>query len=70
MHNIGRPSVSGHNTLHSAIRTEVYNDEENEILRINIENTRRNDEKVEKENENIMNIHNMDMSQEVPIIPV
>ena len=37
---------------------------------MNIENTRRNDEKVEKENENIMNIHNMDMSQEAPIIPV
>ena len=37
---------------------------------MNIENTKRNEEKEEKENENIMNIHNTNMSQEAPIIPV
>ena len=37
---------------------------------MNAENTKRSQEAQSKTNENIMNIHNMDMSQEVPIMLV
>ena len=53
-----------------AIRSEIYNEEQNEILEMNQENTKRTEEVKNKLNENIMNIHNMDMSQEVPMMPV
>ena len=52
-----------------AIRKEIYDDERNEILEMNAENTKRSQEAQSKTNENIMNIHNMDMSQEAPIMP-
>ena len=37
---------------------------------MNQENTKRTEEAKNKMNENIMNIHNMDMSQEMPMMPV
>ena len=37
---------------------------------MNAENTRRTEEAKRKSDENIMNIHNMDMSQEAPMMPV
>ena len=69
MYNFGQP-VSGHNTSVQAIRSEIYNEEQNEILEMNQENTERIEEVKNKMNENIMNIHNMDMSQEAPMMPV
>ena len=69
MYNLGRPTSVRHNTSIQAIRKEIYDEEQNEILEMNHENTRRTMEAKSKANENIMNIHNMDMSQEVPIMP-
>ena len=40
------------------------------MLEMNAENTKRSQEAQNKVNENIMNIHNMDMSQEAPMMPV
>ena len=37
---------------------------------MNAENTRQTEEAKRKADENIMNIHNMDMSQEAPMMPV
>ena len=51
-------------------RKKVYNNEQNEILRMNIENTKRNMEKKEKEENENENTYNRDMSQEAPFIPV
>ena len=59
-----------HNASMQAIRKEIYDDEQNEILEMNAENTKRSQEAQNKVNENIMNIHNMDMSQEAPMMPV
>ena len=59
----------GHNTSVQAIRSEIYNDEQNEILAMNAENTRQTEEAKRKADENIMNIHNMDMSQEALMMP-
>ena len=53
----------GHNMSVQAIQSEIYNEEQNEILEMNHENTKRTEEAKNKLNENIMNIHNMDMSQ-------
>ena len=47
----------GHNTSVQAIQSEIYNDEQNEILEMNAENTRRTQEAKRKADENIMNIH-------------
>ena len=40
------------------------------FLAMNAENTRRTEEAKRKADENIMNIHNMDMSQEAPMMLV
>ena len=40
IYNLGRPVSEGHNTSIQAIRSEIYNDEHNEILAMNAENTR------------------------------
>ena len=52
------------------IQSEIYNEEQIEILEMNQENTKRTEEAKNKLNENIMNIHNMDMSQEATMMPV
>ena len=70
MHNIGRPISLGHSTSNNEIRREVYNEEQNEILRMNIENTLRNNEKEKMKQEKADNTHNMDMSQQAPSMPV
>ena len=70
MYNLGRPVSIGHNTSVQAIRKEIYDDEQNEILEMNAENTKRSEEAQNRMNENIMNIHNMHMSQEVPMMLV
>ena len=41
MHNIGRPVIPGDYTCNNEIRKEVYNEEQNEILKMNVENTAR-----------------------------
>ena len=70
MYNLGRSTSEGHNTSIQAIQSEIYNEEQNEILEMNQENTKRTEEAKNKLNENIMNIHNMDMSQEAPMMLV
>ena len=68
MYNLGQPMSEGHNTSIQAIRSEIYNEEQNEILKMNQENTKRTEEAKNKLNENIMNIHNMDMSKEAQMM--
>ena len=70
MYNLSQPTSVGHNMSIQAIKSEIYNEEQNEIMEMNQENTRRTEEANNKSNENIMNIHNMDMSQEVAMMPV
>ena len=70
MHNLGQPASTGHNTSIQAIRKEIYDKEQNEIIDINAENTERLKNQRNKEDEYYMNTHNIDMSNEVPIIPV
>ena len=70
MHNLGRSMSTGHNMSIQAVRKEVYDDEQNEILEMNAQNTKRSQEAHDKMTENILNIHNMDMSQEAPMMPV
>ena len=70
MYNLGRSTSEGHNMSVQSIRSEIYNKEQNEILEMNQENTKRTEEAKNKLNENIMNIHNMDVSQEAPMMPV
>ena len=70
MYNLGQPMSEGHNMSIQAIQSEIYNKEQNEILAMNQDNTKRTEEAKNKMNENIMNIHNMDMSQEVPMMLV
>ena len=70
MYNLGQTVSEGHNTSIQAIQSEIYNEEQNEILAMNQDSTKRTEKAKNKMNENIMNIHNMDMSQEVPMMPV
>ena len=70
MYNLGQSTSEGQNTSIQVIRSEIYNEEQNEILEMNQENTKRTEEAKNKLNENIMNIHNMDMSQEAPMMLV
>ena len=70
MHNVGRPILTNDSMCHNEVCKEVYTNEQNEILRMNIENTRRNMENEEKEENENENTYNRDMSQEAPIIPV
>ena len=72
MYNLGQPMSGGHITCAQAVRSEIYNEEQNEILQMNEENTNRIEKEKKQANENIMNIHNrsMDMSQKVPMILV
>ena len=70
MHNVGRPITLGDRTCNDQVRKEVYDNEQNEIVRINIENTEckeLNEIKQENDDEKACN---REMSQEVPIIPV
>ena len=57
IYNLGQPVSEGHNTSVQATQSEIYNDEQNEILEMNAENTRRTQEAKRKADENIMNIH-------------
>ena len=70
MYNLGQTMSEGHNMSIQAIQNEIYNEEQNEILAMNQDNTKKTEQAKNKMNENIMNIHNMDMSQEVPMMPV
>ena len=49
MHNVGRTACPDDHTCNPAVRTEVYNDEQSEILKMNIENTMRKEKKIEEE---------------------
>ena len=70
MHNVGRPIVLGDHTCNDQIRKEVYNDEQNEILKMNVENTMRTEINENQQNEENDKVYNRDMSQEMPLIPV
>ena len=70
MHNTGRTACPDDHTCNNAVRTEVYNDEQNEILKMNIENTMRNEKEKQNENDENDKMVNREMSQEAPILPV
>ena len=70
MHNIGRPVIPGDSTCNNEIRKEVYNEEQNEILKMNVENTQRKETSENLYTEEINKLHNRDMSHEAPIMPV
>ena len=70
MHNTGRTTCPEDHTCNYAVRTEVYNDEQNEILKMNIENTIRNEKEKQYEKEENDKMSNREMSQEAPILPV
>ena len=70
MHNTGRTACPDDHTCNQAVRTEVYNDEQNEILKINTENTMRKEKEELYENDENEKMVNREMSQETPILPV
>ena len=70
MHNVGRPITLGDRTCNESVRKEVYDDEQNEIIKMNIENTKRKTIQSQQQEEENEKVYNRDMSQEVPIIPV
>ena len=70
MHNIGRPGIPGDSTCNNEIRKEAYNEEQNEILKMNVENTQRKETSDNLYTEEINKLHNRDMSHEAPIMPV
>ena len=70
MHNVGRTACPDDHTCNPAVRTEVYNDEQSEILKMNIENTMRKEKKIQEENDENDKMMNREMSQEAPILPV
>ena len=70
MHNTGRTACPDDHTCNQAVRTEVYNDEQNEILKINTENTMRKEIEDLHENDENEKMVNREMSQETPILPV
>ena len=51
MHNVGRTACPDDHTCNPAVRTEVYNEEQSEILKMNIENTMRKEKKMQIEND-------------------
>ena len=70
MHNIGRPVLPGDHTCNNELRKEVYNKEQNEILKMNIANTVRREVIENQYIEENDRIYNRDMSQEAPMMPV
>ena len=70
MHNIGRPMIPGDHTCNNEIRNEVYNEEQNEILKMNVANTAHREANENHYIEENDKIHNRDMSQEAPMMPV
>ena len=70
IHNVGRMACPNDHTCNPAVRTEVYNEEQEEILKMNIENTMRKEKKMQTENDENDKIINREMSQEAPILPV
>ena len=51
MHNVGQTACPDDHTCNHTVRTEVYNEEQEEILKMNIENTMRKENKIQNENE-------------------
>ena len=70
MHNVGRTACPDDHTCNQAVWTEVYNEEQNEILQMNIENTIRKEKEIQRENDENDKMINREMSQEAPILPV
>ena len=70
MHNVGRPIILGDRTCNDPVRKEVYDDEQNEIIQMNVENTKRKEVQSIKQEEENEKVYNRDMSQEAPVIPV
>ena len=70
MHNIGHTACPDDHTCNPEVRKEVYNEEQTEILKMNIENTMRKEKKMQIENEENDKMINREMSQGVPILPV
>ena len=70
MHNTGQTACPDDHTCNHAVRNEVYNDEQNEILKMNIENTMRKEKENQNKNDENDKMVNRDMSQEAPILPV
>ena len=70
MHNVGRPIILGDRTCNDSVRKEVYDDEQNEIIKMNVENTECKKIQCSKQEEENEKVYNRDMSQEAPVIPV
>ena len=66
MHNIGRPVIPGDITCNNETQKEVYNEEQNEILKMNVQNTQHIETNENLYTEEINKFYNRDMSHEAP----
>ena len=70
MHDLGRPSTKREKTVYNAMRKEIMDHEDDEIIKMNARITQLNENMTEEEMTKISQVQNKDMSQSEIMLPV